>query len=122
MGKKVLSVIMVIGLIVVSVCSYPMQNVYAAERINPDDLLAILNDIILAGEAWESVGFDSEDIAEIVQMERKDASYYEEYAKQIVALSIETEQTRSLENELLNQGYAVQYAQDGNPPESPQEQ
>lgn len=122
MSKKVLSVIMAISLIVVAVGSYPMQNVYAAEKINPDDLLAILDDITLAGEAWESVGFDSEDIAEIMQMEKKDASYYEEYAEQIAALSIETEQTRSLENELLNQGYAMPYAQDGNPPESPQEQ
>lgn len=128
MKKKILSVIMVISLTAVTTASYPMQTVYAeemaeaTERLNPNDLSAVLDDITLAGEAWESIGFDSEDIAEIAQMERKDASYYAEINEQISTLSVEMDHTRSLESELLNQSYAVPYAQDGNPPESPQEQ
>lgn len=134
MGKRLLSVILTMSLVIVTTVAYPLQNVYAeeaaetaetseeAERINPDDLLAVLDDITLAGEAWESIGFDSADIAEIMQMERKDASYYEGINNQITALSVETDQTRSLEADLLNKAYAIPYAQDGNPPESPQEQ
>lgn len=125
MSKKRLSVLMAICLIVVSTASFPMQNVSAtetAERINPNDILTVLDDITIAGQAWESVGFSSEDIAEIAQMERKDASYYEDISEQIAALSMETDQTRSLENELLNQAHVVPYATNGNPPETPQEQ
>lgn len=31
---------------------------------------------IVAGQSWENIGFDSEDIANIMQMQRKDDSYY----------------------------------------------
>lgn len=125
MSKKKLSVLMAICLIVVSTASFPIQNVYAtevAERINPNDILTVLDDITIAGQAWESIGFSSEDIAEIAQMERKAPSYYEDISEQIAALSMETDQTRSLENELLNQAHVVPYATNGNPPETPQEQ
>ena len=29
--------------------------------INPDDMLTVLNDITVAGQSWENIGFDSED-------------------------------------------------------------
>lgn len=122
MSKKVLSVIMAISLIVVSVCSYPMQYVYAAERINPDDVLTVLNDITVAGQAWENIGFDSEDIADIMQMQRKDDSYYAALSTDIAQLSVETAETRALETALVEQGYIQPYALDGNPPATPQEQ
>lgn len=131
MRKKLLSVVVAMSLVIVTTASYPSQIVYAEEEaeasayatgIDTELLKTALDDITIAGEAWESIGFSSEDIAELTQLERKDASFYEGYTEQIAALSVETEQTRSLENELLNQAHAVPYAQDGNPPESAQEQ
>lgn len=131
MVKKLLSVIVTMSLVIVTTASYPLQNVYAEEvaeasidatSIDTERLKMALDDITIAGEAWESIGFSSEDIAELTQLERKDASFYEGYTEQIAALSVVTDRTRSLENELLNQAYVVPYAQDGNPPETPQEQ
>ena len=60
---------------VISVVS-SIQPIYAASsaRINPDDMLTVLNDITVAGQSWENIGFDSEDIANIMQMQRKDDS------------------------------------------------
>ncbi len=135
MGKKLLSVIVAMSLIIVTTASYPLKNVYAKEAveeaveeavnatsIDAEQLKKALDDITIAGEAWKSIGFSSEDIAELTQLERKNASFYEGYTEQIAALSVVNEQTKNLENELLNQSYAVPYAQDGNPPETPQEQ
>lgn len=131
MVKRLLSVIVTMSLVIVTTVSYPLQNVYAEEAaetsvdatsIDTEQLKIALDDITIAGEAWESIGFSSEDMAELTQLERKDASFYEGYTEQIAALSVVTERTRNLENELLNQAYVVPYAQDGNPPETPQEQ
>lgn len=36
-----------------------IQPIYAASsaRINPDDMLTVLNDITVAGQSWENIGF-----------------------------------------------------------------
>lgn len=136
MNKKLLSVIVAMSLVIVTTASYPLKNVYAKEAveevleedsvyatgIDTAQLKEALDDITIAGEAWKSIGFTSEDIAELTQLERKAASFYEGYTQQIETLSVVTDRTTSLESELMNHAYAVPYAQDGNPPESPQEQ
>ncbi len=131
MGKKLVSLIVAMNLIIATTAFYPSQNVYAIEAaetaveatsIDTERLKMALDDITIAGKAWESIGFSSEDIAELTQLERKETSFYEGYTEQIAALSVVTEHTRNLESELLNQAYVVPYAQNGNPPETPQEQ
>ena len=74
---------------------------------------------IVAGQSWENIGFDSEDIANIMQMQRKDDSYYASLNTDIARLSVET---KALENAIAGQGYIQSYAQNGNPPATPQEQ
>ena len=81
MIKKVISVViaiclMFISTIGISTIGSSIQPIYAASsaRINPDDMLTVLNDITVAGQSWENIGFDSEDIANIMQMQRKDDS------------------------------------------------
>ena len=77
---------------------------------------------IVAGQSWENIGFDSEDIANIMQMQRKDDSYYASLNTDIARLSLETAETKALEKAIAEQGYIQSYAQDGNPPATPQEQ
>lgn len=123
MFKEVFSVMMSVCLAVVSAAGYPAHTVYAADnRFNTDDFLAVLNDVTTSGQAWESIGFSSEDIAEIAQMPRKTGSYYQSINEQINLLAVETEQTLGLESALAEQETVSPYAQDGNPPETPQEQ
>ena len=123
MVKKFLSVMLAVCLLAVSIASYPSQTVCAAQgQVDPDDLLEMLNDITIAGEAWESIGFSSEDIAEIMQLPRKDASFYEPLQEQFSNLYVETEQAESLEDALKLQPRITPYAQNGNPPESPEDQ
>lgn len=76
MIKKVISVVIAICLMFISTVGSSIQPIYAASsaRINPDDMLTVLNDITVAGQSWENIGFDSEDIANIMQMQRKDDS------------------------------------------------
>ena len=76
MIKKVISVVIAICLMFISTIGSSIQPIYAASsaRINPDDMLTVLNDITVAGQSWENIGFDSEDIANIMQMQRKDDS------------------------------------------------
>ena len=66
MIKKVISVVIAICLMFISTIGSSIQPIYAASsaRINPD----------VAGQSWENIGFDSEDIANIMQMQRKDDS------------------------------------------------
>lgn len=123
MIKKILSVMIALCLGAVYIFNFPKQTVYAVENhINPNDLLIVLNDITTSGQAWESIGFSSEDIVEITQMVRKSDSYYQSISEQINLLSVETEQTIALEEALVEQANVSTYAQDGNPPETPQEQ
>lgn len=72
----------------ISTIGSSIQPIYAASsaRINPDDMLTVLNDITVAGQSWENIGFDSEDIANIMQMQRKDDSYYESLNTDIARL------------------------------------
>ena len=76
MIKKVISVVIAICLMFISTIGSSIQPIYAASsaRINPDDMLTVLNDITVAGQSWENIGFDSEDIANIMQKQRKDDS------------------------------------------------
>ena len=76
MIKKVISVVIAICLMFISTIGSSIQPIYAASsaRINPDDMLTVLKDITVAGQSWENIGFDSEDIANIMQMQRKDDS------------------------------------------------
>ena len=76
MIKKVISVVIAICLMFISTVGSSIQPIYAASsaRINPDDMLTVLNDITVAGQSWENIGFDSEVIANIMQMQRKDDS------------------------------------------------
>lgn len=69
MIKKVISVVIAICLMFISTIGSSIQPIYAASsaRINPDDMLTVLNDITVAGQSWE-------DIANIMQMQRKDDS------------------------------------------------
>ena len=85
-------------------------------------MLTVLNDITVAGQSWENIGFDSEDIANIMQMQRKDDSYYASLNTDIARLSVETVETKALENAIAGQGYIQSYAQNGNPPATTQEQ
>ena len=52
----------------------------------------------------ENIGFDSEDIANIMQMQRKDDSYYASLNTDIARLSVETVETKALENAIAGQG------------------
>lgn len=124
MIKKVISVVIAICLMFISTIGSSIQPIYAASsaRINPDDMLTVLNDITVAGQSWENIGFDSEDIANIMQMQRKDDSYYASLNTDIARLSVETVETKALENAIAGQGYIQSYAQNGNPPATPQEQ
>lgn len=123
MGKRIFSVMLATCLVIVSVVSRPMYEVHAADsKINPDDLKVVLDDITVAGQAWESIGFDSEDIAEIMQLTRKDEMYDQTINERVHSLSLETEETVELQNALEEQVAISPYAQDGNPPETPQEQ
>lgn len=74
MVKRLLSVIVTMSLVIVTTVSYPLQNVYAEEAaetsvdatsIDTEQLKIALDDITIAGEAWESIGFSSEDMAEL---------------------------------------------------------
>ncbi len=69
MIKKVISVVIAICLMFISTIGSSIQPIYAASsaRINPDDMLTVLNDITVAGQSWEN-------IANIMQMQRKDDS------------------------------------------------
>lgn len=124
MIKKVISVVIAICLMFISTIGSSIQPIYAASsaRINPDDMLTVLNDITVAGQSWENIGFDSEDIANIMQMQRKDDSYYASLNTDIARLSVETVETKALENAIAGQGYIQSYAQNGNPPATTQEQ
>lgn len=78
MLRKMLSVLVAMCVFLVTFMSYPAQTANAAaNQVNPDDIQEILSDISAAGQAWESIGFSAEDIAEITQMTRKDDSYYQ---------------------------------------------
>ena len=59
--------VIAICLMFISTIGSSIQPIYAASsaRINPDDMLTVLNDITVAGQSWENIGFDSEDIANI---------------------------------------------------------
>lgn len=118
MIKKVISVVIAICLMFISTIGSSIQPIYAASsaRINPDDMLTVLNDITVAGQSWENIGFDSEDIANIMQMQRKDDSYYASLNTDIARLSVET---KALENAIAGQGYIQSYAQNGNQPATP---
>lgn len=123
MKKRILSTVVAVCFTLVSIAFGPVQEVNAAEeKISPNDLLTVLNDITIAGQAWESIGFDSKEIAEIAQLPRKEDFYYQEIEEQFNRMTVETELRNSMENELKNQAYPVPYAQNGNPPESPEEQ
>lgn len=89
---------------------------------NPDDVEIVLDDITTAGQAWENMGFDSEDVSDIMKMARKDDSYYQEISEQISLLSNETDETVEIQNALADQYAISSCAQNGNPPETPQEQ
>lgn len=89
---------------------------------NPDDVEIVLDDITTAGQAWENMGFDSEDVSDIMKMARKDDSYYQEISEQISLLSNETDETVEIQNALADQYAINSCAQNGNPPETPQEQ
>ena len=90
----------------ISTIGSSIQPIYAASsaRINPDDMLTVLNDITVAGQSWENIGFDSEDIANIMQMQRKDDSYYASLNTDIARLSVETVETKALENAIAGKG------------------
>lgn len=123
MLRKMLSVLVAMCVFLVTFMSYPAQTANAAaNQVNPDDIQEILSDISAAGQAWESIGFSAEDIAEITQMTRKDDSYYQAVGGELNALAIETEETRAFMNSLAEQPGISTYAQDGNPPETSQEQ
>lgn len=123
MKKKIFNVMIILCIVVASVVNNTICDIYAADdKINPDDMVEILNEITIAGQAWESIGFDSEDIAEIMQFPRKDTTYFHAIKDKIDTLSTETEATIALENTLEEQDGISLYAQDGNPPETPQEQ
>lgn len=122
MLRKMLSVLVAMCVFLVTFMSYPAQTANAAaNQVNPDDIQEILSDISAAGQAWESIGFSAEDIAEITQMTRKDDSYYQAVGGELNALAIETEETRAFMNSLAEQPGISTYAQDGNPPETSQE-
>lgn len=57
-----------------------------------------------------------------MQMQRKDDSYYASLNTDIARLSVETVETKALENAIAGQGYIQSYARNGNPPATPQEQ
>ena len=48
--------------------------------------------------------------------------YYASLNTDIARLSVETVETKALENAIAGQGYIQSYAQNGNPPATPQEQ
>lgn len=53
MIKKVISVVIAICLMFISTIGSSIQPIYAASsaRINPDDMLTVLNDITVAGQS-----------------------------------------------------------------------
>ena len=48
--------------------------------------------------------------------------YYASLNTDIARLSVETVETKALENAIAGQGYIQSYSQNGNPPATPQEQ
>lgn len=123
MRKKAISMILIMCLTVVSIIGYPMIDVQASNgRINPGDVEIVLDDITTAGQAWENMGFDSEDVSDIMKMARKDDSYYQGISEQISLLSNETDETVEIQDALAEQYAISPCAQNGNPPETPQEQ
>mgnify|MGYP006982437746 CR=1 FL=1 len=60
MIKKVISVVIAICLMFISTIGSSIQPIYAASsaRINPDDMLTVLNDITVAGTVMGEYWFD----------------------------------------------------------------
>lgn len=88
-----------------------------SEKIDQSDLETILNDSIIMTEAWKSIGFTSEQIINIMKMDRAEGS--EELLENNNLLN-ETDATRILEDELADKsdiGINVNTrATNGNPP------
>lgn len=123
MGKRSISVIMAFCVGTMAVICNPMQTVSAAgNKLNSEDVMEILEDVTTAGQAWDSLGFCSDDIASLTQTSKNTNLHLGSIENQICSLSVETEETRALEHILEGQESAGLYAINGNPPQSPQEQ
>ncbi len=78
MFKKVIGILVTLCIAFLSVFEGSVRQISASSstQLDPDELLSVLNNITVAGQAWENIGFDPVDIADILQMQRKSDSYY----------------------------------------------
>lgn len=123
MWKKILSYMVVLSLMVSLFAIVDTDMVYANEsKLNPDDMENDLNNISIIGQTWESMGFQSEDIARIMKLPRKEDSFYKGMEPARKRLLSEKDDTRQIEDSLPEQNKIMKLSQDGNPPQSAEEQ
>lgn len=123
MRKKFLSYLAIFSLIMGLFVMGQTNTIYADNtKLNPDDMESILNDISSVGKAWESMGFQSQDISEIMQLPRKNSNFYKEIEASVNELSNASKETKKIENTLMKQETITLYSQDGNPPSGVEEQ
>ena len=110
MRKKFLSYLAIFSLIMGLFVMGQTNTIYADNtKLNPDDMESILNDISSVGKAWESMGFQSQDISEIMQLDEP-------------CSSLDIVNSEKIENTLMKQETITLYSQDGNPPSGVEEQ
>lgn len=123
MRKKFLSYLAIFSLIMGLFVMGQTNTIYADNtKLNPDDMESILNDISSVGKAWESMGFQSQDISEIMQLPRKNSNFYKGIEASVNELSNASKETKKIENTLMKQETITLYSQDGNPPSGVEEQ
>ena len=123
MRKKFLSYLAIFSLIMGLFVMGQTNTIYADNtKLNPDDMESILNDISSVGKAWESMGFQSQDISEIMQLPRKNSNFYKGIEASVNELSNASKETQKIENTLMKQETITLYSQDGNPPSGVEEQ
>lgn len=123
MRKKFLSYLAIFSLIMGLFVMGQTNTIYADNtKLNPDDMESILNDISSVGKAWESMGFQSQDISEIMQLPRKNSNFYKGIEASVNELSNASKETKKIENTLMKQETIILYSQDGNPPSGVEEQ
>ena len=71
------------------------NTIYADNtKLNPDDMESILNDISSVVKAWESMGFQAQDISEIMQLPRKHSAFHKGIEASVNELSNASKETK----------------------------
>lgn len=96
MRKKFLSYLAIFSLIMGLFVMGQTNTIYADNtKLNPDDMKSILNDISSVGKAWESMGFQSQDISEIMQLPRKNSNFYKGIEASVNELTNASKETKN---------------------------